>query len=92
MSVTVYIPTPFRHLVGNRANVQARGGTVREVLRDVDAQFPGFNAQLVDQSGALARHINVYVNQVEIHNLQGESTPVGQGDEVAVIPALAGGV
>jgi adenylyltransferase/sulfurtransferase len=91
MSVNVYIPTPFRHLVGNRANVKAQGETVREVLSDLDQQFPGFNDQLLDASGRLARHINVYVNQVEIENLQGEATPVGSGDEVAVIPALAGG-
>jgi molybdopterin/thiamine biosynthesis adenylyltransferase/molybdopterin converting factor small subunit len=91
MSVNVYIPTPFRHLVGNRASVKARGATVHEVLRDLDSQFPGFHAQLFDASGALARHINVYVNQVEIGNLQGEETPLSGGDEVAVIPALAGG-
>jgi molybdopterin converting factor small subunit len=91
MSVNVYIPTPFRHLVGNRASVSAEGGTVREVLGNLDAQFPGFNDQLLDGSGQLARHINVYVNQVEIENLQGEATPVSNGDEVAVIPALAGG-
>lgn len=91
MSINVYIPTPFRHLVGNRASVTASGDTVREVLADLDRQFPGFNAQLVDPEGQLAPHINVYVNQVEIQNLNGEATPLGQGDEVAVIPALAGG-
>ena len=91
MAINVYIPTPFRHLVGNRANVKARGDTVSEVLRDLDAQFPGFNAQLVDSAGNLAPHINVYVNQVEIQNLQGETTPMKDGDELAVIPALAGG-
>jgi adenylyltransferase/sulfurtransferase len=91
MSVNVYIPTPFRHLVGNRANVRARGQTVHEVLSDLDIQFPGFRAQLLDPKGELAQHINVYVNQVEINNLQGESTPLKSGDELAVIPALAGG-
>jgi adenylyltransferase/sulfurtransferase len=91
MSVNVYIPTPFRHLVGNRANVRAKGATVQEVLRDLDSQFPGFRAQLFDATGELAPHINVYVNQVEIGNLQGESTPLSGGDELAVIPALAGG-
>jgi adenylyltransferase/sulfurtransferase len=91
MSINVYIPTPFRHLVGNRASVQAKGGTVHEVLVDLDRQFPGFNAQLVDGSGQIARHINVYVNQVEIEHLQGETTPLKDGDELAVIPALAGG-
>ena len=91
MSVNVYIPTPFRHLVGNRANVRASGATVRDVLRDLDSQFPGFEAQLVDSTGDLARHINIYVNQVEIEHLQGETTPLTDGDELAVIPALAGG-
>lgn len=91
MSVNVYIPTPFRHLVGNRSNVKANGETVREVLSDLDTQFPGFGAQMLDASGHRARHINIYVNQVEIENLAGESTSVKNGDEVAVIPALAGG-
>lgn len=91
MSVNVYIPTPFRHLVGNKANVKAKGATVRDIFADLDAQFPGIGAQILDSSGQLAQHINVYVNQVEIQNLQGELTPVKSGDEVAVIPALAGG-
>ena len=91
MSVNVYIPTPFRHLVGNRASVKAQGGTVSAILDDLDTQFPGFKAQVVDGSGGRARHINIYVNQVEIENLEGESTALKDGDEVAVIPALAGG-
>jgi adenylyltransferase/sulfurtransferase len=91
MAVSVYIPTPFRHLVGNKAHVRAKGATIGDIIKDLDRQFPGFNAQLVDAAGDLAPHINVYVNQVEIHNLQGERTSVRDGDEVAVIPALAGG-
>jgi len=91
MSVNVYIPTPFRHLVGNRANVQAAGETISDLLVDLDHQFPGFRAQVVDSAGERARHINIYVNQVEIENLDGESTRLREGDEVAVIPALAGG-
>ncbi len=91
MSVNVYIPTPFRHLVGNRANVKARGDTISDVLTDLDTQFPGFKAQVVGSTGERAPHINIYVNQVEIENLQGESTSLNDGDEVAVIPALAGG-
>ncbi|MBE0609332.1 MAG: molybdopterin-synthase adenylyltransferase MoeB [Dehalococcoidia bacterium] len=91
MSVNVYIPTPFRHLVGNRASVKAKGSTVSDILNDLDTQFPGFKAQVVDASGERARHINIYVNQVEIENLEGESTALKDGDEVAVIPALAGG-
>ena len=70
MSVNVYIPTPFRHLVGNRASVKAKGATVRDILGDLDTQFPGFRAQVVDANGGLARHINIYVNQVEIEHLR----------------------
>ncbi len=91
VSVNVYIPTPFRHLVGNRSNVKANGENIRDVLSDLDTQFPGFGAQMLDASGQRARHINIYVNQVEIENLEGELTSVKNGDEVAVIPALAGG-
>lgn len=91
MSVNVYIPTPFRHLVGNRATVRASGSTISDLLNDLDHQFPGFKAQVVDGSGTRAPHINIYVNQVEIENLAGEATQVKEGDEVAVIPALAGG-
>jgi molybdopterin/thiamine biosynthesis adenylyltransferase/molybdopterin converting factor small subunit len=91
MSINVYIPTPFRHLVGNRTSVSAAGSTVRDALVDIDRQFPGFKAQLLDANGKLARHINVYVNQVEIEHLQGEVTTLKDGDELAVIPALAGG-
>jgi len=91
MSVNVYIPTPFRHLVGNRATVRASGSTITDLLNDLDHQFPGFKAQVVDGSGARAPHINIYVNQVEIENLAGEDTQVKEGDEIAVIPALAGG-
>jgi molybdopterin/thiamine biosynthesis adenylyltransferase/molybdopterin converting factor small subunit len=91
MSVNVYIPTPFRHLVGNRATVRANGSTISDLLNDLDHQFPGFKAQVVDGGGARAPHINIYVNQVEIENLAGEQTEVNEGDEVAVIPALAGG-
>ena len=91
MSINVYIPTPFRHLVGNRSSVKANGANVTEVLGDLDAQFPGFRAQLLGPEGTIANHINVYVNQVEIHTLQGELTALKSGDELAVIPALAGG-
>ena len=91
MTVNVYVPTPFRHLVGNRIRVRAAGANLREVMDDLDTQFPGFGAQVRDATGELATHIGVYVNQVEIDALDGEGTRLAAGDEVAFIPALAGG-
>ena len=91
VTVDIYVPTPFRHLVGNRVRVRAAGANLREVMDDLDTQFPGFGAQVRDASGELATHIGVYVNQVEIDTLDGKATRLASGDEVAFIPALAGG-
>ena len=91
VTVNVYVPTPFRHLVGNRVRVRAAGGNLREVMDDLDAQFPGFAAQVRDGDGEIATHIGVYVNQIEVEALNGEATALAAGDEVAFIPALAGG-
>jgi len=91
VAVTVYIPTPFRKLTGNQVYVQAQGKTVREVLEDLARHFPGLGNMIFDQERRIPAHINVYVNNQEIHTLQGPDTPVKDGDEVAVIPAIAGG-
>jgi adenylyltransferase/sulfurtransferase len=92
MAVNVYIPTPFRRLTGNRTNVEAQGATVADVIRDLDSRFPGLRAQITDAGKEeIPAHINIYVNNREISALQGVHTPVRDGDEVAVIPAIAGG-
>lgn len=91
MTVTVYIPTPFRKLAGNQTHVRAEGGTVGEVLDSVGEQFPALRHMIYNESGEIPGHINIYVNNTEVHTLQGKSTPVKDGDEMAVIPAIAGG-
>jgi adenylyltransferase/sulfurtransferase len=91
MPVSVYIPTPFRKLTGNRQNVEAEGANVAEVLANVDKQYPGFRSLVFGSSDAVPAHINIYVNKQEIGSLQGIETAVRDGDEIAVIPAMAGG-
>jgi adenylyltransferase/sulfurtransferase len=91
MSVSVYIPTPFRRLTGNRDHIEAQGATVNEVLDDLEAQFPGFQNLVADADGHIPAHINIYVNNKEITSLSGSETPLSDGDTVAVIPAIAGG-
>ena len=91
MAVSVYIPSPWRRLTANREYISVDGENVAEVLDAVNAQFPGFDMLVYDGEKRVPRHINVYVNNQEIHELQGIETPVVDGDQVAVIPALAGG-
>ncbi len=90
-AVSVYIPTPFRKLTGNRQSVEAEGKDVAEVLANVDKQYPGFRQLVFGSGDVVPAHINIYVNKQEINSLDGISTKLHEGDEVAVIPAMAGG-
>jgi len=89
--VSVYIPTPFRSFTGNRTHVEVEGRNVAELLSNLDVKFPGFRDLCCDDTGAIPAHINIYVNNKEISALDGAATKLAAGDEVAVIPALAGG-
>jgi molybdopterin converting factor small subunit len=91
MTVSVYIPTPFRAYTGNRTNVEVDGSSISEVLAALDRKFPGFRHLCSDDTGAIPAHINIYVNNKEISTLDGPATRLNDGDQVAVIPALAGG-
>ena len=91
MSVKVYIPTPFRRLTENQARVDASSATVGELLVELEEKYPGMRERLRDEQGSLFGYINVYVNSEEISELQGEGTALKDGDEVSIIPAVAGG-
>lgn len=91
MPVNVYIPSPFRRFMANRQQVSVEGGTVREVLDALERAYPGFDHLVYDSERRVPTHINIYVNNREIHELAGTETSLSDGDQVAVIPALAGG-
>jgi molybdopterin synthase sulfur carrier subunit len=91
MAVTVRIPTPLRTLTRGSAEVQAKGDTVDDLVVDLERQFPGMKERLVDESGALRRFINIYVNEEDIRFMQGERTALKDGDQVSIVPAIAGG-
>ncbi|MER3398108.1 MAG: thiamine biosynthesis protein ThiF [Chloroflexota bacterium] len=91
MPVYVYIGTPLRRFTGNQARVQVEARDVAEALDRLAAQFPELKAELFDETGQLRRYVNVYVNNQEIEDLAGPNTAVRDGDEIAVVPALAGG-
>ena len=91
MPITVRVPTPLQKLTGDRAEVAATGSTVQELLANLEQQFPGILGRLCDEQGKLRRFVNVYVNEEDIRFLKQEATPVKDGDEVSIIPAIAGG-
>jgi molybdopterin/thiamine biosynthesis adenylyltransferase/molybdopterin converting factor small subunit len=87
----VYIPTSFRKLTAGQSNVQVDAATVGSLLEDLEGRFPGLKQQVLDERGAVHRFVNVYVNEQAIEDLNGLETTLQAQDEVAVIPAMAGG-
>ncbi len=91
MAIKVRIPTPLQKVTQNKAEVEATGGTVREILDSLDKSYSGLKDRLYDEKGQLRRFINFYVNDEDIRFLQGENTAVKDGDEISIVPAIAGG-
>lgn len=87
----VYLPTPLRRLTQGQAKIATSGHTVDEALAELEQRFPGLREQLREPTGEVRAFINVFVNGAEIRTLQGSATPVGERDEVSIIPAMAGG-
>ena len=88
---TVRIPSPLRRYTNSQSKVETNGGNIGELLNNLEAQYPGLKAKLCDDNGNIKRYVNVFVNDEEIRTLQGRETPVGEKDEVSIIPAMAGG-
>ncbi|MCU4747419.1 MULTISPECIES: ubiquitin-like small modifier protein 1 [Streptomyces] len=91
MSVTVRIPTILRTYTGGRSEVTADGGTLRDVLADLEKNHPGIAARVLDDQGRLRRFVNVYVNDDDVRFAEGLDTPTPDGAGVSIIPAVAGG-
>lgn len=89
--VVVLIPTPLRRFTDGQARVSVAGANVETVLDALEAQFPGIGERLRDDSGQVRRFVNVFVNGQSIRDGDGLQTPLSPGDEVGIIPAMAGG-
>lgn len=91
MAVSVLIPTPLRNLTQNQDTVQADAANVTELVNALEASYPGMGGRLRGDDGVLRRFINIYVNDEDIRFLQGAETPLKDGDQVSIVPAIAGG-
>jgi len=91
MSVTVRIPTPLRRLADGQDKVSVHGASINEVISSLDAQFPGMRERLCDEQSKLRNFVNIYVNGEDIRFLDGLDSSVKSGDEISIVPAIAGG-
>jgi len=91
MAIKVRIPTPLQKLTNNQAEVPIEGKTIGELIEKLNASYPGFKQRVCDESGKVRRFVNIFLNDEDIRFLNKEATPVKDGDEVSIIPAIAGG-
>ncbi len=92
MAVTVKIPTPLRNLTGDVAEYDAESASLTALVEELEGAYPGMRERLVDEGGELRRFVNLFVNGEDIRFMQGLETTLKEGDEVSIVPAVAGGV
>ena len=91
MSILVRIPTPLRRMTNGEAKVELESSNVAELVEKLDSAYPGFKDRLVDENGDLRYFVNIYLNGEDVRFLQGLETSTNSGDEVSIVPAVAGG-
>ncbi len=91
MPNTIHIPTPLRPFTDKRESVEVNGATVGELLADLTKRYDGLRKHLYADDGRLRNFVNVYLNDEDIRFLKNLDTPVKEGDEVSIVPAIAGG-
>ena len=91
MAVTVRIATPLQRLTNGQGEVACEGASVSQLLADLEKRYPGIKERICDEQGKLRRFVNVFVNEEDIRFLKGDQTTVKDGDDVSIIPAIAGG-
>lgn len=90
MAVKVRIPTPLQRITQGKEEVEGSAGTIIDLINDLEKKYPGM-ADRISEGGKVRRFVNIYVNEEDIRFLQAEETPVKDGDEVSIVPAIAGG-
>lgn len=89
--IKVRIPTPLRPLTKGQGEVEIAAASIVDLIDSLNAAHPGIKARLCDDSGELRRFVNIYVNEEDIRFLKGKDTSLKAGDEVSIVPAIAGG-
>ncbi len=91
MAVKVRIPTPLQKLAGGQGEVMIEAATVQQMIDTLEKNYPGMKDRLCDEKGKIRRFVNVYLNEEDIRFLDKEATGLKAGDEISIVPAIAGG-
>jgi len=91
MAVQVRIPTPLRRITNGERIIEVRGGSLAQAIDELDRRFPGIRAKILDDRGEVLQFVNIFVNEQDIRFLSGLRTPLDEGAEVSIVPAMAGG-
>lgn len=91
MSATVRIPTPLRKVTNGEDKASVNSGTMKDVMESLEQQFPGIKSRICEDTGELRSFVNVYINGEDIRFMDGMGSSVDSGDEVSIVPAVAGG-
>jgi len=91
MSITVRIPTPLRRVTNGEDKVTVEGSNLNEIIGSLNDKYPGIKARICDDQGDLRNFVNVYVNGEDVRFLEGLETSTKTGDEISIVPAVAGG-
>ena len=91
MSATIRIPTPLRRVTNGADKITVESGSIVEIIGSLDREFPGIKARLCDDNDELRNFVNMYINGEDIRFLDGMKSSVNSGDEVSIVPAVAGG-
>ena len=91
MAVTIRIPTTFRILTSDEAELSVNEGTITQIIAEICENYPDFQGRLIDEDGNLLRFVNMYVEDEDVRFLQGLETSVIDGQTISIIPAVAGG-
>ena len=91
MAINVKIPTPLRKLTQDKDTVPAAGATIQAIIDNLEKEYPGLKERVCDEKGEVRRFVNIYLNDQDIRFAQGKQTAVKDGDEISIIPAIAGG-
>jgi len=91
MAVRVRVPTPLRKFTQGADEVDAYGNTIRSIVEDLEKNYPGIKERICDETGKVRRFVNVYVNGDDIRFLQNLETALKEGDNISIVPAIAGG-